>query len=1530
MDKPNFDGPEFQDVDGYNNTASASVPSAMTGRTGPAQNLGPGAANDLKTVKKKKRKTLAQRLAPKRLVRQTLTGVKGAADRVESMVRGDSWTRKHRARRESVDPVKMAADTAYRRRTKDLETLTEDGEQKAPAASDSRTVDLAGGQPADKTLGFATNNIKTAKYNLLTFFPIFLFEMFSRAAYLYFLAQACLAWWNVVSPFGGFGSTAALAFVLIVAAVKAIFEDKKRHQEDHRTNKSTAHVVHADGSVEDMKWENVQVGQVLQVKDDELFPADLLCLYTALPDRVCFIKTTNLDGESNLKIRRPVDLKENAPENINEVMKTTGSLQCEIPNANLHHFKGRFQFLAEDSNQGQARAVPVTMNEMLLRGCTLKNTGHILGLAVYTGNETRIQKNSAKTPNKIGSYDRFLNLQIGLIIGMQLLMCLFCSIASLIWREHSGKERYYLGMTEYVQGNYKSGGVYWIILMITFWILYSYLVPISLFVSLEIVKFWQGFLYINHDREMKDPTSGEYAKARNSNLNEDLGKVEYVFSDKTGTLTSNEMQLREVAIKTIPLGSAEFKLEEHVEWTGPETLRKFDKRMAAATDGLKEGLNWGEIVNSGGSPAPLLAIHTSHPTEQMLEEMDLGDMGPSPAPTPQPSTVWSRGAHAHGQAHDADHDANDSAEDEDMDDTVLGFHTADFWLNICVCHSLIVEQKEGAARPSFQGPSPDEVALVEGGRQLGFEFLSRTMQGVTLRMLGHEATFDVLNMMEFSSERGRMSVIARSPDGTIRLYAKGADSKMLATLNKNTNQELLDQTARNLHLFATQGLRTLVLGTKVLSEEVWADWDSRYQDAAAQLDNRDEALAALAVEIEADLEFVGVTAIEDKLQEGVPAAIQSLLDAGMKVWVITGDKQETAINIAISCKLIRHPDSLLICNADSPEEAAQRISDLTAQVGQTRGVPKGAGAPHPAPKRKTGLFGRLSRMSGNLNPFEEEEANPRHHQNLQMTVGKVGELVIDGKTLEHVLRTPQEPLLAQLGSRCGSVVICRASPSQKAAIVRMMAEFEMKKAEGGSKGIQRWLKRQQRRLSGKMLGIGDGANDVAMIQAADVGVGIMGKEGRQAVNNSDYAIGQFRFLVRLLLVHGSLSSYRLSRLIKYSFYKNISFAFVLFFYQFYNGFSGQALVDDISAAAFNVVFTSVPILLFAVLDRPVINFSTLIQYPQVYNNQKSLTTRVFWKSGVGMALLDAAIAFFIPYYSIVEAGQNSITDVYSVGKVVFICLLSAVTLEICVIARYWTWPFLIFVLLSYWLVYPFEVVFPAIEKGISYYDPGQWGVGENVFRSPTFWFVQITVACTCFGHRYLERAVVWLFHPQDNMILEEIEAQHGGPDGGEMGWQTKQRLNMLGVSGVGTPAVKADPENPEAARGLMNGHSHSDAQEHMHELPVSNGTGPYGSPNVSGHSTPKPPTAPGTLPKSDGPNRGVPIIQAIDDDRQRQAGQASQGYFAQQQQPPNGVNIMDQPQVAPFDMPAELEMTHQPSSGNPFGQGALPPSTAWQ
>jgi magnesium-transporting ATPase (P-type) len=420
-------------------------------------------------------------------------------------------------------------------------------------------------------------------------------------------------------------------------------------------------------------------------------------------------------------------------------------------------------------------------------------------------------------------------------------------------------------------------------------------------------------------------------------------------------------------------------------------------------------------------------------------------------------------------------------------------------------------------------------------------------------------------------------------------------------------------------------------------------------------------------------------------------------------------------------------------------------------------------------------------MSMNMHEFVlGEEADD---QSNTLREPQAGELVIDGKTLQHILDGPLEPQLALLGSQCESVVICRASPSQKAAIVKMMRRFEVGRAVGNSTGLKRWILQEHKRLSGKMLGIGDGANDVAMIQAADVGVGIMGKEGRQAVNNSDYAIGQFRFLVRLLLVHGTLSSYRLARLIKYSFYKNIAFAFVLFYFQFYNGFSGQALVDGISAAAYNVAFTSLPILLFAVLDRPVRNFTTLLRFPQAYNNNSSLSTRVFWKGGVLMAAVDAALAFFIPYYSIAESGQDSITDVYSTGKVVFVALLGAVSLEVALVSRYWTWLFGIFLFLSYAIVYPFEVVFAYIEEGISYYDPGQYGVFVRVAKSPTFWFCQIVVYILCFGHRFLERAIVWLFRPQDHMILMEMEKQGMVP----MGNRTMTRLHGMGVAGVPAP-----------------------------------------------------------------------------------------------------------------------------------------------
>ena len=1189
-----------------------------------------------------------------------------------------------------------------------------------------------------------TNRVVTSKYNIVTFLPRFLFEMFSRVAYLYFLIQAALSWWSVVSPYSGIGATAALLFVLIVAGVKAVWEDKKRHKEDQIMNTSITHRLLPDGTLEDIPWTDVRVGDAIVVMDDENFPADLLCLRSDLPDNVCFIRTTNLDGETNLKIRKPLEIKEFGDGRIEDVVNLDLTLFAEAPNKNLHKFKGNAIIRGPDDEVNAKLAV--TMNEMLLRGCTLKNSSRIVGLVVYTGRESRIQMNATKTPFKIGSFDRFLNFQITLVILMQLAMCLFCAVANYIWVQSSGKDHPYLALTFTVQGVYSNGFVQIIINFLTFWILLSYLVPISLFVTLEIVKFWQGFIFINLDKDMRD-ASGEHARCRNSNLNEDLGKVEYIFSDKTGTLTSNEMQLREVSIKGQVLGSASFRLEERRDLQGVAALKTFDSKLAMAARAVGKTPTLQSLVSSGGSTRKILAFHHSNPSHGTAGSLGLqqGDFSLD--------------------AFDPDSDIIDE-EQQNLDTSAvirssltLGHHMMDFFTNICLCHSLILEPHPDGGQPRYQGPSPDEVALVDAARQLGFEFVSRSQSGMKLNMLGHEVNYEILNVMEYSSERGCMSVIARSPDGTIRLYCKGADIKVMKKIRKDTDETLLGRTNADLHTFAKQGLRTLVLASKVIPEELYSTWDARYQEASQLLEERDKAMDELGYEIEKDLELIGVTAIEDKLQDGVPEAIKTLIDANIRVWMITGDKQETAVNIAVSCDLVRNVDGVIMLNVnEKSEDAIEEARDLLNKAADE-------------------LCAKYKAMTGKMVKDIQEIPD----------TWREGELAVDGPTLTFILADKGMRLrLAQVAARCSGVVVSRSSPSQKAAIVKCMADYEMQCAAGKSRGFIKWYRKYRQRLRGKMLSIGDGANDVAMLQTADVGIGIMGKEGRQAVNNSDYAFSQFRFLVPLLLIHGNLSYYRLARLIKYSFYKNITFAFVMFYYQFYNGFSGQALVDSITAAVFNVVFTSLPIFLFAVLDRPVSELHAFIQYPKLYDkrNSRALTTSSFWKSGVLLGICHAAISFFVPYYSIATSGENNITDVYSLGKVTFVALLGIVTLEVALVARYWTWVFFWITLLSYFLVYPYMVIFPLAELGVSFYDPANVGVSYAVLSSPTFWLVILVCYIAAFGYRYAERTALWVFRPHDSMILVErekaAEAQgHGLMENMSSG--TFGRLKALGM-----------------------------------------------------------------------------------------------------------------------------------------------------
>ena len=598
------------------------------------------------------------------------------------------------------------------------------------------------GAAAPHHASYAGNKVVTAKYNLLTFLPRFALEMFSRVAYMcallccacsaalppwmsliayhahrsYFLVQMALTWWPAVSPFDPWGSTIALAFVLAVSAVKALWEDAKRHRDDWAVNVRPTRVMCGDGAFRQIPWRSVRVGDLVMVRDDEELPADLLLLFSSLEAGVCYVQTTNLDGETNLKIRSPLALAGTpaahlAPARASDVVKLAARIICEQPNANLHRFKGRADVLERGADSQQPLAsLPLSMDNILLRGCRLKNSSYVIGVALYAGGDSRIMKNTRRAPYKTGAFDRFLNIQIAVLIILQTALCAGMSAGSVLWRR-SHRDHWYFEWQAHTGNNYASDFVFGLFKWLTFWILFSYLVPISLFVSLEIVKFLQGY-FIQYDERMRDPTSGQLALARNTNLNEDLGMVDYVFSDKTGTLTSNEMRLRLLVLGGEMFGDPGFQLERC--GLEPElALRAFDSRLA---DALQES-GCAAAADASSCPSPRL-------------------------------------------------------------------EAAEALTALAVCHTLLVldEAVADASVPVYQGPSPDEVALVDGARRLGARFSSRSASGVIVDFMGQSQSYDMLAVIAFSSERQRMSVVVRRPDGRVTLFCKGADTMMLPLL----------------------------------------------------------------------------------------------------------------------------------------------------------------------------------------------------------------------------------------------------------------------------------------------------------------------------------------------------------------------------------------------------------------------------------------------------------------------------------------------------------------------------------------------------------------------------------------------------------------------------------------------------------------------------------------------------------------------------------------------------------------------------
>jgi len=603
-------------------------------------------------------------------------------------------------------------------------------------------------------------------------------------------------------------------------------------------------------------------------------------------------------------------------------------------------------------------------------------------------------------------------------------------------------------------------------------------VPISLYVTMEMVNYCQAF-FIDNDLEMYDPEADMPAVARTSNMNGDLASIQYVFSDKTGTLTRNIMEFRRCSVAGQVYGNMD---------TGEEVP----------------------------------------PDKFIIEGQELAALAQEAIAKGPGSAAFS------------------------------------FMLVLSVCHTVVIETLEDGTT-AYQAESPDEEALVSAAADLGFRFKGRGPGEVKIEVDGKELTYKVLCTIAFTSTRKRMSVIVKTPEGKVLLMTKGADNIVggRAKEYQSTDKTTVDS---HLRIFSEDGLRTLMLAIRELPSAEFDTWFASYQKAAASIKDRAEAIADAAEKIEKDLVVVGTTAIEDELQEGVPDTIADLLDGGIKVWVLTGDKMETAINIGYSCRLLSSRMALLkLKDTGDPATIRRHLKKLLnafdwlveqeRKLGDTLGRRIMERMTQCTRKGPMGFRSSWQAGEEDIKIMEDPDLKVCYQpQNdaphfKQLTSDTVA-LVVDGPALVHIFEDPEyEAMFLRLTSVCRSVVACRVSPAQKRMIVRL---------------VKSGIKPKPITLS-----IGDGANDVAMIQEAQIGVGISGKEGKQAVNSADFAIAQFRFLKRLLLIHGRYDYRRMSKVILYSFYKNIVLTFILFYYLFFTGFSGQSLFSDLVYSAFN-------------------------------------------------------------------------------------------------------------------------------------------------------------------------------------------------------------------------------------------------------------------------------------------------------------------------------------------------------------------------
>uniref|UniRef100_A0A8B9T0M1 Phospholipid-transporting ATPase n=2 Tax=Neognathae TaxID=8825 RepID=A0A8B9T0M1_ANAPL len=1025
---------------------------------------------------------------------------------------------------------------------------------------------------------YASNCIKTSKYNIVTFLPVNLFEQFQEVANTYFLFLLILQLIPQISSLSWFTTIVPLVLVLTITAVKDATDDYFRHKSDNQVNNRQSQVL-ISGVLRQEQWMNVRVGDIIKLENNQFVAADLLLLSSSEPHGLCYIETAELDGETNMKVRQAIPVTSELGDT-SKLALFDGEVICEPPNNKLDKFGGTLYW--------KENKYPLSNQNMLLRGCVLRNTEWCFGLVIFAGGLGQPHTR----PDQIQADEHRP------IFGFLVCMGVILAIGNAIWEHEVGVcFQIYLPWDEGVHSAFFSG-------FLSFWsyiIILNTVVPISLYVSVEVIRLGHSY-FINWDKKMYCAKRRTPAEARTTTLNEELGQVEYIFSDKTGTLTQNIMVFSKCSVNGHSYGDVQDMLGHKAE-------------LGERPEPVDFSFN------------PLADPRFQFWDPSLLEAVKLGDP-----------------------------------------------HVHEFFRLLSLCHTVMSEEKsEGEL--FYKAQSPDEGALVTAARNFGFVFRSRTPKTITVHELGRAITYQLLAILDFNNIRKRMSVIVRSPEGKIRLYCKGADTILLERLHP-ANQDLTNVTTD--HLNVSAGLRTLVLAYKDLEESYYEDWSERLHRASGAPEAREDRLARLYDEVEHDMMLLGATAIEDKLQQGVPETIAILTLANIKIWVLTGDKQETAVNIGYSCKMLTDDmTEVFVVTGHTVLEVREELRKAREKMMDA------------------------SRSMGNGFSYQEKLSSTKLTSVLEAIAGEYA-LVINGHSLAHALEADMEVEFLETACACKAVICCRVTPLQKAQVVELVKKY--KKAV--------------------TLAIGDGS--------AHIGVGISGQEGIQAVLASDYSFSQFKFLQRLLLVHGRWSYLRMCKFLCYFFYKNFAFTMVHFWFGFFCGFSAQTVYDQYFITLYNIVYTSLPVLAMGVFDQDVPEQRSM-EYPKLYEpGQLNLlfNKREFFIC-IAQGIYTSVLMFFIPYGVFADATRDDgaqLADYQSFAVTVATSLVIVVSVQIGLDTGFWTAINHFFIWGS--LAAYFAILFAMHSDGLFQMFPNQFrfvGNAQNTLAQPTVW---LTIALT--------------------------------------------------------------------------------------------------------------------------------------------------------------------------------------------------------